>query len=251
MPVSTPQVASGISGILGPVIGAIGQSSDVQQGMQDYQNQVQQGTNTLQAGQTAANAAFSPYTAAGATGVNGELSAIQGRTQAPNAAVTDNSAQNAIANYLNPSAAYSINQADNAIQAAGIAGGAVGGGMEKALSNNANQMAQTNYNDAYSQMLAGNNLTNTQQNTNAQNTNAYNQQQIGNFGNLASQGSSATAANQSLDANYNNGINANYGEIAVDQQAGQNSLGSIFNNASTATGNNVMNGITNMFGIGG
>jgi hypothetical protein len=212
-------------------------SNDIQQGMQDFQNNVNQGTDVLKQGQAGSNAAFSPYTTAGATGASGMEAAIQGRTQAPNAAVTDNSAGNAIANYLNPSSAYSIDQANKEIQAEGIAGGAVGGGMEKALSNNANQMAQTNYNNAYSQMLAGNNLTNTQQNTNAQNTNNFTQQQVGNFGQLAGLGLNATSSNQGLQAGYNSGINSNFGDIAVDQQSGYNALGKNANNTATNAGN--------------
>jgi hypothetical protein len=205
--------------------------------MQDFQNNVNQGTDVLKQGQAGSNAAFSPYTTAGATGASGMEAAIQGRTQAPNAAVTDNSAGNAIANYLNPSSAYSIDQANKEIQAEGIAGGAVGGGMEKALSNNANQMAQTNYNNAYSQMLSGNNLTNTQQNTNAQNTNNFTQQQVGNFGQLAGLGLNATSSNQGLQAGYNSGINSNFGDIAVDQQSGYNALGKNANNTATNAGN--------------
>jgi hypothetical protein len=212
-------------------------SNDIQQGMQDFQNNVNQGTDVLKQGQAGSNAAFSPYTTAGATGASGMEAAIQGRTQAPNAAVTDNSAGNAIANYLDPSSAYSIDQANKEIQAEGIAGGAVGGGMEKALSNNANQMAQTNYNNAYSQMLAGNNLTNTQQNTNAQNTNNFTQQQVGNFGQLAGLGLNATSSNQGLQAGYNSGINSNFGDIAVDQQSGYNALGKNANNTATNAGN--------------
>ena len=231
-----PILGAAASGV-GSLVGGIMNSNDISQGMQDFQNNVNQGTSVLQQGQAGSNAAFSPYTTAGATGASGMESAIQGRTQAPNAAVTDNSAGNAIANYLDPSSAYSIDQANKEIQAAGIAGGAVGGGMEKALSNNANQMAQTNYNNAYSQMLAGNNLTNTQQNTNAQNTNNFTQQQVGNFGQLAGLGLNATSSNKGLQAGYNSGINSNFGDIAVDQQSGYNALGKNANNTATNAGN--------------
>lgn len=231
-----PILGAAASGV-GSLVGGIMNSNDIQQGMQDFQNNVNQGTDVLKQGQAGSNAAFSPYTTAGATGASGMEAAIQGRTQAPNAAVTDNSAGNAIANYLDPSSAYSIDQANKEIQAEGIAGGAVGGGMEKALSNNANQMAQTNYNNAYSQMLAGNNLTNTQQNTNAQNTNNFTQQQVGNFGQLAGLGLNATSSNQGLQAGYNSGINSNFGDIAVDQQSGYNALGKNANNTATNAGN--------------
>ena len=128
----------------------------------------------------------------------------------------------------------SIPSVGNAI---GFAQSVAQNGMEKALSNNANQMAQTNYNNAYSQMLAGNNLTNTQQNTNAQNTNNFTQQQVGNFGQLAGLGLNATSSNQGLQAGYNSGINSNFGDIAVDQQSGYNALGKNANNTATNAGN--------------
>lgn len=236
-------VASGV----GSLVGGIMNSNDIQQGMQDFQNNVNQGTDVLKQGQAAANSAFSPYTTAGAAGVGGMLSAIQSRTQAPNAAVTDNSAGNAIANYLNPSAAYSIDQSNKAMASQGIASGAAGGGMAKALSNNANQMAQTNYNNAYQQMIAGNNLTNTQQNTNAQNTNNFTQQQVGNFGQLAGIGLNATQGNQGLQQGYNQGINSNFGDIAANQQSGYNALGQNAKNTATNAGNSAGGILSSIF----
>jgi len=243
-----PLIAAAAAKVAGPLIGGYGNSQDISTGMAGYQNDVNAGTSVLNQGKADANAAYSPYTSAGATGASGMEAAIQGRTQAPNAAVTDNSASNAIANYLNPSAAYSIDQSNKAMASQGIASGAAGGVMAKALSNNANQMAMTNYNDAYGQMLAGNNSTYNQQNTNANNTNAYNQQQIGNFGSLAGMGLNATTANQTAQGQYNTGINENWNNIATNEQSSWNALGKNFNDTSVATGNNISGGISSIWG---
>jgi hypothetical protein len=229
--------------LAGPIVGGIGNAQDISDGSQQYNSAINAGSNLLNQGMQGADTAFNPYTSTGSTAINNEANAINTRTQAPNAAVTDNSSQNAIANYLNPSSTYSVNQADNAIQSAGIAGGAVGGGLLKALSNNANQMAQTNYNNAYSQMLQGNQLTNTQQNTNAQNTNNFTQQQIQNQSGLAGQGLQAASTNENLDLNYLNQENQNQQKIAANDQSSQNSLGSIFNNVADVTGLGATNAI--------
>src|ERR1035437_731091 len=243
-----PLIAAAAAKVAGPLIGGYGNSQDISTGMAGYQNEVNAGTAVLNQGKADATAAYSPYTAAGAQGTSGMLNAIQGRTQAANGDVTDNSSQNAIANYLNPSSAYSIDQSNKAIQAAGIAGGAIWGGMEKALSNNANQMAQTNYNNAYQQMLSDNNTKFGQQNTNAGNTNTYNQQQIGNFGQVAGMGLNATTADQNTQGQYNAAINKNWGDVAANEQSAWNALGKNFKDTSIDTSNAVAGGISSIWG---
>lgn len=257
MPSTAIQNGQSASLLAGPIIGGIGNSQDVSQGSQDYNSAINAGSALLANGQQGATAAFSPYTTTGTTAIGNEANAINNRTQAPNATVTDNSSQNAISNYLNPSSTYSINQADNALQSAGIAGGAVGGGLLKALTNNANQMAQTNYNNAYGQMIQGNTLTNSQQNQNAQNTNNYTQQQVQNQSGLAGQGLQAASTDQTLQNNYLTQENQNQQKIAANDQSAQNSLGSIFNGVADVTGlgaanalPGIVSGLSGLFGQG-
>ena len=236
------------SKLLGNLVGGIGQSNDVQRGMNAYKNYVGQGTNILSAGAQSANQAYSPYTQAGQTGIQGYTDALQNRQNAPMATVTDNSAQNALTNYLDPSSAYTMDQASKATQASALAKGGMGGGLAKALSNNANKMAQTNYNNAYNQMLQGNAQTFGQQNTNYGNQTAYDQSQIGNYGNLANLGLTAAGQNQSNQLGYNTLINQNWKDIGDNQMSGWGNKGSIFNKTSQGIGNDLVSGITNVFG---
>lgn len=235
-------------GLGSKLIGGLGQSNDVQRGMDAFKTSVGQGTNILSAGAQSANQAFNPYTQAGQTGIQGYVDAIQNRQNAPMATVTDNSAQNAIQNYLDPSAAYTMDQASKATQASALAKGGMGGGLAKALSNNANKMAMTNYNNAFNQMLQGNAQTFGQQNTNYGNQTAYDQSQIGNWGNLSNLGLTATGQNQQNQLGYNTLMNQNWNDIANSQQSGYNQKGKIFGDTASGIGSGLVSGITSLFG---
>ena len=229
--------AGSLTSAVGNYAGMMEANDYLNKAKQSYDTRAQQGIDTLQAGQSAATTAYRPYSQAGETGVEGLTSGITGRTQAQMPGVTDQSAQNAIQNYLDPSAAYTTDQSNKAMQAAAIAGGGMGGGMDKALAANTAKLAMTNYNSAYNQMLQGNQQTFNQQQQNYQNKTAYDQSQIENYQGLANMGLGATSANQQLQAGYNSGINQNYMGMA---EAGWNT------NASKAQ--NFNSGINNMAG---
>lgn len=235
-------------GLGSKLIGGLGQSNDVQRGMDAYKNYVGQGTELLKTGAQGSNAAYQPYTQAGQTGIAGYTNAIQNRQNAPMATVTDNSAQNALTNYLDPSAAYTMDQASKATQASALAKGGLGGGLAKALSNNANKMAMTNYNNAFNQMLQGNAQTFGQQNQNYQNQTAYDQSQIGNWGNLSNLGLTATGQNQQQQLGYNTLMNQNYNDIANSQMSGYNQKGKIFGDTASGIGSSLVSGISSLFG---
>lgn len=240
-------VAAAAAKTAGGLAGGVGNYNDIQKGMTAYNNNVQAGTGVLQAGQAGANAAYSPYTQAGQTGIAGQVDAITGRQQAQGPTLSNASPASAMS-YLDPSAAYSQNQAMHAAQAAGAASGGMGGGMLKALSNNANSMAMTNYNNAYQQMLGTNQQNFGQQQQQYQNNTDFQQQQIGNYAGLAGQGLQATGANQQLQAGYNQGINQNYNNMASNAMQGWAKKGDIFNGTATSLGNNVGGAISSIFG---
>jgi len=242
-----PFALAAASKIAGPLIGAIGQTQAINQGMRNFRNNVTAGSDTLRAGQSAANKAFDPYATAGTAGAQGELGAVQNRQQAAMPTLTGASPAQAM-NFLNPSADYTQQQAMKQAQAAGISGGALGGGFLKALSNNANKMAMTNWNDAYQQMLNTNAQNFGQQQQNYQNTTDYQQQQIGNFGNIANRGLSAVGTNQGLQAGYNQGINQNFNAIAGNEMAGWGQKGGIFDKAAGGLGDNLAGAITSIWG---
>ena len=222
---------------LGNYIGMQEANDQLNYGKGEYNKFVNQGIGTMQGGASGSTNSFLPYTQAGETGLTGLTSGITGRTQAQLPTQTDNSANNAIQNYLNPSAAYSTDQANKAIEASAIASGGMGGGLAKALSNNANQLAMTNYNNAYNQMLQGNNQTFNQQQLNYQNNNDYQQQQIQNYQNLAGLGLNANTTNQANQLAYNQGINKDYMDMADTAW-----------NTAASKANNFNTGINNMFG---
>lgn len=244
-----PALMAGAVGanILGSAIGAAGNNSAINKGKAAYTGLANQGIQTLQQGQQAANAAFSPYTQAGQAGVEGQLNAVQNRVQAQGPVATGASPQSAM-DYINPSAAYTSGQANAASTAAALASGSTGGGMLKALSNNANKMAMTNYNDAYQQMLNTNNQNFGQQQQQYENQTAYDQSQIGNYAGLAGQGLSAVGANQNLNQGYNNQINANYLGQADNAGSAWNKKGQIFNNTAAGIGNDIGTGMMSIWG---
>lgn len=229
--------AGSLTSAVGNGIGMMEANDYLNKAKQSYDTRAQQGIDTLQSGKSGAESAYRPYTQAGETGVEGLTSGITGRQQAEGPNLTDNTAQNAISNYLDPSAAYTTDQSNKAMQAAGIAGGGMGGGMNKALAANTAKLAMSNYNNAYNQMLQGNQQTFNQEQQEYTNNNDYQQQQIQNYAGLTNMGLGATGANQQLQAGYNQGINQDYQGMA---EAGWNT------NASKAA--NFNSGINNMAG---
>lgn len=233
--------------LAGGIAGGLFSNDYVNQGMKSYRDNVNQGTAVLNAGKDAANSAYSPYTTTGATGATGLANAITTRQQAALPTLQVSNPQNVSA-YLDPSMAYTQDQARKQAMAAGVAGGAMGGGMLKALSNNANKMAMTNYNNAYNQMLQSNQQNFGQQQQNYQNLNDYQQQQIQNYGNLAQLGLTANTANQQLQQGYNKDINSNYGDIAANQQSGYNAKAGIWGNMMQGLGDGLGASISNIWG---
>lgn len=242
-----PLILAAAAKTLGSLAGGIGQSQDTDTGMHNFRTNAESGTNVLNSGLNTANQAFNPYTSAGQTGQAGQLAAIQGRTQATQPTLTAAN-PNSVQSWLNPNAAYQQQQAMKQAQSAGMASGAMGGGMLKALAQNAGKQAAGSWNDAYNQMLQANNQNFGQQQQQYQNTNEFQQQQIGNFGDVANRGLSAVGQNQNLAGQYNAGINQNYNNIAANEMSGWGKKGQIFNDTATALGNNIGGGISSSFG---
>lgn len=232
-----PLLAAGYGAqALGNIVGGIGATQSLNQGLRDYRNSVNQGTNVLQQGREAGNAAYNPYTTTGAQGAQGELAAIQGRQQAQLPTLSNTSASG-VQDWLSPQMRYTQGQAMKSAMAAGAAGGAMGGGMLKALQANSQKLAQGGWNDAYNQMLQANAQNFGQQQQNYANTTDFQQQQIGNLGNLANRGLSAVGQNQSQNLAYNQGINANYGDIANAAYSTGANKANIFGQTASGLGN--------------
>lgn len=221
--------------VLGTAIGGAGATNDVQKGKEQYAEHANQGIAELNAGKAGSDAAFSPYSAAGATGVQGQTSATQNYMGAVNPNQYKTTAAGTM-DWLNPSAAYSTDQANRAFQSSALAHGAAGGGMARALANNASKLALTNWNTAASQNLAANNQ-NFSQNKGALDSN------ISNWNGLTQTGLNATNANQGNQLQYANNINQNYVGQGASAQSAQNMKGKIFSDAANSMGDT----ITGMF----
>lgn len=219
-------LATGI-GLAGTYLGQDAYQKNAKKGANAYVAQAQKGINNLEGSQANYNDAQGKYINAGTNALGQQQDLLANRTQADTPNVTDNTASNAISNYLNPSAAYTTAQSNNALQASALAGGGnTGGGLAKALSANASNLAMTNYNNAYNQMLQGNNQTFNQQQTNYTNDTNYQNQIYKDTSGLATQG---------LDANNTSGqINNAYGNSIL---GGYEGIGNAYNNMYTGIGN--------------
>lgn len=226
------------SKILGGLVGGLGQSSLLDRGLSQYKTNTNLGTQTLQQGIQGANQAYSPYTSTGAAGATGQLAAVQGRQQATQPTLNNTSASG-VQQWLNPMATWQQNQATNAATAAGVATGATGGGMLRAISADANKRANASWNDAYNQMLQANAQNFGQQQQQYQNQTGYDQSQIENLGALANRGLSAVGGSQGLTQGYLQGINQNYGNLANAALGVKSAQGQLFNNSATDFGNNL------------
>ena len=247
-----PLLTAAAAKTAGGLIGGVGNYNNVQKGMTAGKNYYNQGESYLNKGKADANAAYSPYTNAGTIGASGSTNAVQNYAQNASKGMADLNASRTTAGgtqaYLDPSAAYSSNQANKAIEASAIAKGAAGGGLAKALSNNANKLAMTNWNNAFNQQMGANNQNFNQANTNWQNNATVQQNNVGNWQNLANMGLSATQGNQANQLAYNQNLNLNRMGLGDNQQSGWNAKGKIFNDTSTAFGNNLGGGITSFAG---
>lgn len=232
---------------LGGAFGGLGNYNDINKGMAAYDTRANQGISTLEQGKAGADTAFNPYTSVGAQGAAGFGSSIANRQMATQPTASNFSAQG-VSDFLNPSAAYTSDQAAKATQASAIAKGGMGGGLAKALSNNANQMAMTNYNNAFNQMLDTGKSNFAQGQQLYTNKTNFDQSQIDNYGNLANLGLNATQANQNLQGQYNMGINKNFIDMADQRASGWNAKGKVLNDTLSGIGNSLAGGISSLFG---
>lgn len=225
-------LASGMISGIGNAVGARAALGELNDAKSDYNKKMETGIQTQQQGLDQANAAYQPYTAAAQSGLAGYTGDINGRQQAqgPSLGSYDPNA------YLNPSAAYTTSQANTAAQSSSLAHGGLGGGLGKALSNNANKMAMTNYNEAYQKMLD----TNAQKFNQGQQlyTNAtdYQQQQIANKGNAATLALQGLSAGSQVASGYRGNISNLYGNMAATAlDIGQNKAGLAYGAINSAT----------------
>ena len=235
----------------GEYMGGQSAKDAINRGEKAYGQKQQMGIDTLNTGKSDNNAAYSPYTQVGSQGAAGFGSAVQNYLSnvgtGPQASQYQTTAGGTQA-YLDPSAAYSTDQANKATQASALAKGGMGGGLAKALSNNANKMAMTNWNNAFNQQAQANQQNFVQANQQWQNNFNAQNQNVANYSNLANLGLNATTSNQGNQLAYNQGIGTMYGNWASQLQQNANNKAGVGNAQSVGLGNSLGSGILSMYG---
>lgn len=241
-------VLGGGAALLGNLIGGNSAEAAAEKARKEYALQAQKGIDTLNTGREQNTANQTPFIQAGQYGATGVVNAIKNRVQADQPTLTNTSPAN-VSDYLNPSAAYTTRLSNDAIQSKALASGAAGGGMLKALSDNANKMAMTNYNDAYNQMLNTNNQNFGQQQQTYTNKTGYDQSQIGNLQGLMNTGEIAAANTGNTNLQYNNNLNQAYENLGQSNAGAAMSKGNIAATSSQNAGN-IVGGMLQNSGVG-
>lgn len=252
IPLIATAAAAAAAKTAGGLIGGMGQYNDTQRGATAYRNLANQGIGALKQGKQESNAAFAPYQEAGVQGASGAAAANAGYKNEALSGMADTNATRTTAQgtqaYLDPSAAYSTDQARRSLQASALAKGGVGGGLARAVARDAQDRAMTNWNNAFQQQATANQQNFGQANQNWQNKNTVLQNNVGNYQNLMNAGIQGTQANQQIQAGYNTNINQNYMNQGDATQGAWNSKGKIFNDTMTGLGNNIGGVITSLWG---
>lgn len=234
----------GMFSAMGASIGAIGQGIAAKKGM-DAQRQTMndaaaRAQGTLTAGRNEARSDFSPFMSAGATAAGNATNLIgaSGNIAAPEMSQPFNFQQ-----WNDPSANYALQQSNATLQNSALAKGGMGGGLARALSENATNMANQNYQNAFKNYTTNAEQVFNQGQTRYKDINEQEQQKIANTQNLANMGLTATGNYGGLAAKYNEGIAGNQYQLGTDQahitSSGYKDMGGAFNTANTQAGSAV------------
>lgn len=204
-----------------------------------YAEQANKGINQLYTGREETKSNFQPYLDAGKQGAEGTVNSIQNRERYKDPTLSNVTPGSVISDYLNPSAAYATRVAGDAITAKALAGGSAGGGMLRALNENANKMALENYNNAYQQALDTGTQRFGQENQIYKNRTDFDQSQIGNYQTLMNTGTNAASNLGTITSNYDTNINTSYKDLGNSQAGGEYLKGSS-NSAATQQGGNLI-----------
>ena len=197
-------LAQGLGGLVGMKFG----QDDMGQAQQQALAAGQGGVSALQGAQKFAQGAFDPYQQAGTAALGNQaqaVGALGGMQPQKSGAFNFNAT-------VDPSAQYSADQSNRALQASAIAHGAAGGGLATALQRNQNNLSQQAYGNAYDRYLK----QNAQDFGQGQQQFANAGQIAGMYGDMANRGFSAANANAGMQMQGASGINQN----AMGQMSG-------------------------------
>jgi hypothetical protein len=254
---------------MGQNIGSMGNLYTTQQGAEEarkylnsaqtqYQDLANQGIGALNSGMDKGLTGYSPYQNAGQNSLAGQMGAI-GQMQG---AQPQQSGAFSFDTFKDPSAQYSMDQSNRALQSSAVAKGAGGGGLATALQRNSANLATQNYGNAYQRYLQQNQQDFGQQQQKFSNLGNI----AGQYGNVSGMGLNAAQGAGNLGLGYNQAINQNYlsqAGNASDIQQGKamnaqglwNQQGKNFTDVNQSGGKTVDESpwgkIVNMGGMGG
>jgi len=200
-------VAGNAMGMIGNIAGGVVTDSMLSSGMDNAGKRYGMGIDYLKQGNAQQRGDFQPYMQAGQQG----LGRYQGMLDQGNqAAMPQQSGAFSFDQWQDPSARWSMDQSNKAIQASMIARGAAGGGMGKALQANAANLAGQQYQNAFQRYLAQNQQDFGQQQQQFANQTDNWKTRLGGYGNLAQAGQQAAGTSGQLGLGYGHGVMIGY-----------------------------------------
>lgn len=233
---------SNLATLAGNLTGGLIQNDAMNKGIRQYKNTVNTANSDIMSQRDESNQAFNPYTNSGANASSQQMNMIN-QAQATQPTLQTTTA-GGVSDWLDPSMDYTQDQARKQAVAAGAASGAMGGGMMKALSDNANKMAMTNWNNAANQQLNANNQNFGQQQQQYTNTANFQNDRINQLGGVAQTGLSAAGTKQQLGQGYTNMYNNNMNNLADSLYNNRVNQGAVQGNMASTAGS----GVSSLYG---
>lgn len=196
-----------VMGMIGSLAGGMISDSMLGQGMHRAGVQNQRGIDYLKRGNDQQQENFKPYIKAGQHGLGSYQHLL---AQGNQSAMPQQSGAFSFDKWQDPSAQWSMDQANKAIQASMLAKGAAGGGMAKALQANAANLGGQQYQNAFQRYLSQNQQDFGQQQQIYGNQTQNYQNQLAGYGGLASQGQQAAGTSGQLGLGYGNAVMGGY-----------------------------------------
>ena len=193
--------------MIGNIAGGVITDSMLSSGMDQAGRKYQQGIDYLKQGNEQQRGDFQPYMQAGQRGLGSLEGALQ---QGSGAQGPQQSGAFSFDRWQDPSAQWSMDQSNKAIQASAIAKGAAGGGLGKALQANAANLAGQQYQNAFQRYLSQNQQDFGQQQQQFQNAQDTWKTRLGGYQGMAQQGQQAAGTTGQLGLGYGQGVNSGY-----------------------------------------
>lgn len=152
--------------------------------------------------------------------------------------------------YKDPSAEYAMQQSAKAMEASALAKGATGGGFAKALQQNQNNLANQAYQNAYDRWSKTSAMMYGQAKDQYDRDYAYQQNRLGRYGNLATQGLQAAQGLGSIGSGAAQNMGSLYSGLGSAQAAGTLGASNALSSGLTGLMGGLASGLGSYYGYG-